>query len=229
MKLLHYGLQRSGTNYLEFLLAKKYRVQILNSNIDGVRPDRSSPLHKHFRLYDEKDIIPEPQYRNDFKIDSFKDFEGLLEVIPDYYVIISKDPYSWFLSYTEWARRCSWPAVPYHYLTEYNLFYGKWLAFSQQTDRILFVRYSDLLRDPDQELHRLEEKMHLKRKFLYPLRSSAAFKVPQSKEFSMERRSYYLSEQYIKEFTAEQLREANAIIDLDVLDQLGYQKKDVEK
>jgi hypothetical protein len=227
-KLLHYGLQRSGTNFLESLLAKKYRVQILNSNIDGVRPDRSSPLHKHFRLYDEKDIVPEPQYRNEIKIATFNDFEQLLEVIPDYYLIISKDPNSWFLSYSEWARKCNWPDVSYHYILEYNLFYAKWLEFSQQTKRILFVRYVDLLRDPEKELSRLELKMHLKKKFLYILRSNVVFKVPQSGEFSIDRRSYYLGEEYLHEYTKEGLQEINDLIDPEVLTRLGYQKKEKE-
>lgn len=50
MKVLHYGLQRSGTNFLETLLKRKYRIQFLNSN-----QDRKSPLQKHFRLYDDKE------------------------------------------------------------------------------------------------------------------------------------------------------------------------------
>lgn len=86
MNLLHYGLQRSGTNFLETLLKKNYRVHFLNSN-----RDRSSPLQKHYRLYDNKDIIPEPQYHNDTEVENFKQFEALLEVLPDYYLIISKD------------------------------------------------------------------------------------------------------------------------------------------
>jgi len=226
MKLLHYGLQRSGTNFLESLLAKKYSVQFLNSNIDGVRPDRSSPLHKHFRLYDEKDIVPEPQYRNELKIANFYDFEQLLGVIPDYYLIISKDPYSWFLSYTDWARKCNWPAVPYQYIVEYNLFYGRWLEFSQQTNRILFVRYKDMLLDPEEELRRLEKIMHLKKRFLYMLRSNVVPKVPQSGEFSFERRSYYLSEQYLHSYTRENLQEINDLISSEVITQLGYRKKE---
>ncbi len=226
MKLLHYGLQRSGTNFLKSLVAKKYRVQFLNSNIDGVRPDRSSPLHKHFRLYDEKDIVPEPKFRNELKINSFNDFEELLEVIPDYYLIISKDPYSWFLSYTDWARRSNWAEVPYHYIIEYNLFYGKWLEFSKQTKKILFVRYIDLLRDPDEELNRLGSIMHLKKKFLYMFRSNVVPKVPQSGEFSIDRRSYYLGEQYLQSYTKEGLQEINALIDPKVITLLGYQKKE---
>ena len=226
MKLLHYGLQRSGTNFLESLLAKKYHIEILNSNIQGIRPDRSSPLHKHFRLYDEKDIVPEPKFTNELKINSLDAFEQLLEVVPDYYLIISKDPYSWFLSYSAWAKRSNWPEVPYHYILEYNLFYGKWLEFSRQTKRILFVRYIDLLRDPDVELYRLELEMHLKKKFLYMLRSSVVFKVPQSGEFSIDRRSYYLGEEYLHEYTKEGLQEINDLIDPEVLTRLGYQKKE---
>ena len=74
MMLLHYGLQRSGTNFLEALVRKKYRVRIENSDAD-----RCSPLLKHFHLYDCKDIIPEAQYRTDIKISSFNDFERLFE------------------------------------------------------------------------------------------------------------------------------------------------------
>jgi hypothetical protein len=229
MKLLHYGLQRSGTNFLESLLAKKYRVQFLNSNINGIRPDRSSPLHKHFRLYDEKDIVPEPKFRNELKIASFIDFEKLLEFVPDYYLIISKDPYSWYLSYNDWARRSKWEPVPYHYILEYNLFYAKWLEFSQQTKKILFVRYIDLLRSPDEELNRLELEMHLQKKFLYMLRSNVVFKVPQSGEFSIDRRSYYVSEQYLQSFTKEDLKEINDLIDPRVITLLGYQKKEKDQ
>jgi hypothetical protein len=229
MKLLHYGLQRSGTNILESLLKKKYRVQFLNKNKDGLNPERDSPLHKHFRLYDEKDIIPEPQFRNEYKIASFNDFEKLLKVLPDYYLVISKDPYSWFISYTNWAKKCNWPPVPYHYIMEYNLFYAKWLEFSRQTNRILFVRYIDLLRDPDAELHRLELTMQLKRKLLFPLRSSVIFKVRQSGEFSIDRRSYYLNEQYFQSYTKEGLQEINDLINPDVITQLGYQKKEMNQ
>jgi len=185
-------------------------------------------LHKHFRLYDEKDLIPEPKFRNEYTITSLNAFEQLLEVIPDYYLIISKDPYSWFLSYTDWARRSNWLEVPYHYILEYNLFYAKWLELSQQTKRILFVRYIDLLRDPDEELKRLESIMHLKKKFLYMLRSNMVPKVPQSGEFSIDRRSYYLSEQYLHNFTKESLQEINDLINPEVLTLLGYQKKEID-
>lgn len=125
---------------LKLCSKKRYRVQFLN-NVE----DRSAPTHKHARLYDDKKIIADPQYRNDLIINSFMHFEQLLEIIPDYYLVISKDPYSWLISYKNWAQRCQWPVVPFHFILEYNLFYGKFLELSQQSSKIVFIRYIDLL------------------------------------------------------------------------------------
>lgn len=221
MNLLHYGLQRSGTNYFETLLKRKYRVRFLNSN-----KDRSSPLQKHFRLYDDKDIIPEPQYRNEFKIPDFENYERLLEVVPDYYLVISKDPYSWLLSYNNWAEKCNWPDVPHNYIIEYNLFYSKWLEFSQQTERIIFCRYIDLLKDADEELNRLQSKMDLREKFLYSLIKSPLNEVAQSNRFSSDRRKYYLSEKYLEDYNKSDLHEINRFLDPDVISLLGYAKRE---
>jgi hypothetical protein len=218
--LLHYGLQRSGTNFLETLLKKKYRVRFLNSNTD-----RSSPLQKHFRLYDNKEVIPEPQYRNNIKVKNFDEFERLLETLPDYYVVISKDPYSWFLSYSNWAKKCNWPTVAHHYIKEYNLFYGKWLEFSGQTDKIVFVRYIDLLQNTDLELERLETKMKLQKKLLMRLMPRKVDKVSQSSSFTGERRVYYLSEKYIERYTTKELRVLNLALDPRVISFLGYEKR----
>lgn len=220
MNLLHYGLQRSGTNFLEAIIKKKYRVKFLNSN-----KDRSSPLQKHFRLYDEKKIIPEPQYRNEFKVSNLSDFEHLLDIVPDYYLVISKDPYSWLLSYKNWGEQCNWPDISHHYIIEYNLFYEKWLEFSQQSERVIFIRYADLLRNTSKELSRLEMKMCLKKKLLHRFTPSLVKKVSQSGQFSSERGTYYLRKQYLKSYTAEGFKEINSFIDPNVISLLGYQKE----
>lgn len=220
MYLLHYGLQRSGTNFLETLLKRKYQVHFLNSN-----KDRNAPIQKHFRLYDEKDIIPDPQYQNDIFISNFASFESLLKAVPNYYLVISKDPYSWLLSYEGWAKKCNWPAVSYHYASEYNLFYGKWLAFSKETERIKFIRYVDLIQDPSKVLGRLEAEMSLKKRFLSGLVSNTVKIVSQSSAFSDEKRNYYLNEKYLESYSDEDLREVNALIDPNVISSLGYERK----
>jgi len=220
MNLLHYGLQRSGTNFLETLIKQKYRVRLLNRN-----EDRSSPLQKHFRLYNDKDIIPEPQYRNNYIISGFEDFERLLGTTPDYYLIISKDPYSWFLSYNNWAKKCSWPNVSHHYIMEYNLFYKKWLEFSRQTEKIIFIRYLNLLQNANEELGFLESQIGLRKTFFAQFRSSTIDKVAQSGQFSNDRRNYYLSEKYLESYNKKDLQTINSLLDPEVISQLGYEKK----
>ena len=103
MNLLYSGLQRSGTNFLETLLKKKYRVRFLNSN-----KDRNSVLHKHFRLYDDKEIIPEPQYRNELKIADFESYEQLFDVAPDYYLVLGLLPLITIFSNTTCSMGNGW-------------------------------------------------------------------------------------------------------------------------
>jgi hypothetical protein len=221
LKILLYGLQRSGTNYLETAVNQKYHVLFVNEI-----NDRSGPGHKHFRLYDQKAIIPEPHYGNELTFAGYDDFENHLEIPPDIILVISKDPYSWLLSYKSWAEKCHWPQPGHHYLKEYNLFYGKWLEFARQTDKIQFVRYCDLLNNNDQTLNHLQAKFPLQKKFQWPFRSRLPTLVPQSSYFSKHRRHYYLSEQYLNSYTREELQKINAIIDPQVLSGLGYEKKE---
>lgn len=221
MNLLHYGLQRSGTNYLEALLRRKYRVRFLNRN-----EDRSSPLQKHFRLYDEKDIVPEPRYRNDVVVGSYEDFARLFEVVPDYCLVISKDPYSWYSSYKAWAKRCDWPAVDHHYIEEYNLFYGKWLELSRKTDAVVHVRYVDLLRDPGAELSRLEARMRLRKRPLARWLSNRVGRVEQSARFTDEAREDFLDEGYLGQYGKEELEALNGRLDREVVALLGYETRE---
>ena len=103
-KLLLYGLQRSGTNFVEQLIARNFNVTFLNSN-----EHRDAPIQKHFRLYDDKSVITPPAYGNDYQFRNFEEFEAVLPEPADGYVVISKDPYSWTLSYQKWAKKCNWP------------------------------------------------------------------------------------------------------------------------
>ena len=187
LKLLYYGLQRSGTNYLLSILNQRYKIQILNCD-----EDRALPSHKHFRLYDDKSIVPEPKFKNELVYSNFLDFENNLKTIPDCYIILSKDPYSWLVSYEKWARKCNWPEVRHHYLLEYNLFYGKWLEFAGQTDKIIFVRYVDLLKELSNELIRIEALSGIKRLPFFIFRKQKISKVPLSSEFTEARRNYYI-------------------------------------
>lgn len=218
MKLLHYGLQRSGTNYFESLLKRTFSIKFLNSN-----RDRSSPKQKHFRLYAQKDIIPEPQYRNNLNFSTFEQFSSFFNDKAKGYIIVSKDPYSWFLSYQNWAQKCSWPEVEHHYIEEYNHFYRKWLEFSKESTNIHFVRYIDLLTNKDMVLQEIKDKFNLKESFWAKFRSMKLDKVPQSESFTKDKLDYYLNHKYLLKFDDESLNLLNKNLDVNVVKSLGYE------
>jgi hypothetical protein len=216
-KVLHYGLQRSGTNYLRSLLQKFFRVKFLNSN-----KNRANPVQKHFRLYDEKDIIPEPKYKNNILVLNFKDFEQKLKKSADIYIVVSKNPYSWLISYENWAKKCDWPEVDHHYIQEWNLFYEKWLELASQTEKIIFVKYIELIKDLNNELEKIAYKANLKRKIIYPFIDKHIQKVSQSDEFTKKRKKYYLNEEYIDKYSDKKFKRVNELIDKNVVKALGY-------
>lgn len=209
-----YGLQRSGTNYFESLMHLNYPDAIfMNGEL------RSDITHKHFRLYADKTIIPEPQFYNTLQLPDFADFEKQLgDRSADMYVIISKDPIGWFTSYQRWSKKNNWPAVDHHYIMEYNLFYGMWMHYAKQTEKILFVPYNALLRNPNQVLQEVARKLG------YPVREAITNtrKVYASRRFTEKKKQDTLNETYRNELSKADLAELHKHLDLEVAKFLGY-------
>lgn len=220
--LLHYGLQRSGTNFLETLLKKNFRV-----NIPNLRKEREHPLQKHFRLYHDKTKIPEPKYYNEYTYDHFKEFEHSLDLEKkaNGIIIISKDPYSWLLSYEIWANKCSWPIPNYSYMEEYNLFLSKWREFENQTDKIIFIRYIDLLEKPEEILNQIQEKFELKRKlsFFNSKLTLSQKKVAVSDVFTNEKKDFYVKKKYLDHYSNQSLKNINKHLSKELMQFLRYE------
>lgn len=133
------------------------------------------------------------------------------------------------MSYRSWARKCGWPEPEHHYIAAYNLFYRKWLDFAVQTDRIVFVRYIDLLTSTEAELGRLEWLMGLSRRWYAKLMFPSVPKVSQSPAFGKERRAYYERKEYLSRYVTEELRALNEALDHEVMSRLGYEKEENTK
>jgi len=216
-KLLLYGLQRSGTNFLERILLKNFEVEFLNSN-----EHRNHPVQKHFRLYDDKHLITPRDYRNDHVFDGFEAFEKALPEPADGYVVISKDPYAWALSYRSWANKCKWPKVDFHPAAEWEAFYGKWLDFSHQTDRIQFVRYVDLLSRSEHVLGAVARRFGIDADEESVV--GALDRVPQSGAFTDERKRYYVEQEYLGEMRDTEIAAINHEVSERTLIGLGYER-----
>ncbi|NPA68591.1 MAG: hypothetical protein GXO50_08285 [Chlorobi bacterium] len=218
--ILHYGLQRSGTNFLETLMLKNFDINIVNGS------NRAHPLHKHFRLYDNKNLIPEPKYKNNMKFKHFSDYEKSFNINTPVHgiLILSKDPYSWLISYKKWAKKCKWPEPDYNYIEEYNQFYGKWAEFSKQDNRIMFIRYIDLLDNADLILDKTETEFNLKAK--QNKRIEKVKKVKRSKFFTKSKKNYYKNSEYLSEYKQKDLEDLNSKLNINLLNFLGYEIKE---
>ncbi len=213
-RILMYGLQRSGTNYFETLMHLNYPdATFLNGDL------RNEITHKHFRLYPDKSIIPEPQFDNTLQVPDFADFEQQLgTAAPDLYVIISKDPIGWYTSYLRWSKKNNWPKVNHHYIEEYNMFYGMWMHYATQTHKILFVQYKTLLKNPDAVLQKVAAKLH------YPVRDAITNtrKVYASKRFTDKKKQDTLNEAYRSELSEVELQDLYQHLNTEVAAFLGY-------
>ena len=215
-KVLLYGLQRSGTNYLETLMALNYpNCKFINSE------QRNHIQHKHFRLYENKQYIPEPQFDNDKQFSNLFDFEQTLtpSETPDIYLVMSKDPYSWYTSYVGWSKKNNWPNRHYHYIEEYNLFYGKWMEFAAESNKVLFIRYRDLLLQPQTELHKIATILSLPQKS----NIKTTKKVYASRRFTDDKKEAFLNKSFLNKIEPDDFTQINAKLDRKLMEQLGYQ------
>jgi hypothetical protein len=217
-KILHYGLHRSGTNFLQALLTHNFYIEIINPTRGG---SVESVCHKHARLYDDNDSVS-----GRFKAHSIKNFKDLSVRIkecnkfPHFFVVLSKDPYSWFLSHKAHAQDYGeYLNIKNHPIKEYNLYYKKLISLSEEGGNFLFVRYVDLISSVD-ELVRLSELMSLKKKTNEITHNKE--KVPHSRHFSEDRRRYYMDKLYLSEYKKEDFKEINDNLEGEVVEYLGY-------
>lgn len=223
--ILLFGLQRSGTNYTQSLMLENLESFCFRNH--GYA--RSLPVHKHFRLYDDKSFVPEPKYLNAFYYPSFTDFDAHVRELTGSadmgYVVVVKEPYSWYISVCKEARKSRWPGhlrrdANNRYMSDYSLFYGKWLDFIREApERIILVRYEDLLADMGGKLEEIRMKFGLEKKQDPYHNVSKVFK---SKRFSMRRKRYYKKGDFTSMFCPEHLLVMTGNLDGKVTRELGY-------
>jgi len=212
-----YGLQRSGTNYVEHLLGSDFPgVRIRNST------KRSHHRHKHWRLYADKSLMPTPEY---LSRRSVEDARGLWDLFRDdgvrieAVVVVVREPLHWYRSYQNWAVRLKWPEVDYHYLQEWNAYYRIWHALAaEDPDRIVLLRYEDLLGSEETALSSLANVLKM------PLVDAAQdFKhVPHSQGFDTKKREENLSPLALDKFPPSDRDAILANLDPLLNEALGY-------
>jgi hypothetical protein len=224
--LLVYGLQRSGTNYVETLLPNNFK----DVSLENVAYHRSLPLHKHFRPYEQMAFVPEPKYMHNFRYPAFSDFNAhacrLTGKEELHYVVVVKEPYSWYISYCKLAKKNNWPTympkwANQHYMTDYSMFCRKWLNFRKEApEKIVILRYEDLLQDFAGNLEKVRSQFGLEK----VVKEYQDFsKVNMSRKFTDKRRNYYLNKKFLELLADEELFVLTENLDPSVVEELGYE------
>ena len=221
-----YGLQRSGTNYIETLLPHNFK----DISLENVAYHRSLPLHKHFRPHSMMYCVPEPKYLHNFQYAHFDEFDAHVKKLTGkdqlHYIVVVKEPYSWYISYCELARKNKWPTympkwANQHYVIDYSLFCKKWIEFRKQApDKILLLRYEDILKDLSGNLELIRNQFDLEKIHQEYQNFS---KVNMSKKFTSSRRNYYLKKEYLNLLSDEELFVLTENLDEAVVKELGYE------
>jgi hypothetical protein len=197
-----YGLQRSGTNALVNFLKLNYDITLSNSG------GRNSISHKHCRIYDNKNFIPSPEeYSNTFLINSIQDMDKLLDnnENSNKYIVIYKDIFSWLPSISEWAKKCNWKnSDKMDFIDDYLNFIDKWNTI--KNERVLLISYNEYLdlvvNTNNNVIKKLEDFLEIKneKELVIPT------KVPQSKEFTVNKINYYKNKEYMDFYTENELK-----------------------
>jgi len=221
---LLYGMQRTGSNFTQQVVLRNFQnIRFCNNDFA-----RCLPVHKHFRLYDEKTVIPDIRYYNSFTYSKFGDFKNHVQQITgreiNLFLVTIKDPYSWYVSYQRHARKNKYPyvkrSVNSHYIIDYNLYYRKWLDFSMEAPgEVLIVKYEDLIDDLEASIQKIGSTFNLTRS---SEQVQAPGKVPMSRKFTSNRAAYYKDSKYLDLISEKEKYVIPQLLDKELLATMGY-------
>lgn len=159
-RVVHQGIQRSGTNYLRELL--DYAGYFV---VNGADPARDSPRHKHFRWQDDKSsIVMDGAYRNDKHVDTIAALNKTAGFrADDKHVVLFKEPSRWLSSIYEWGLKNQWtepdadffgePSLAPAWAREWDAYYSKWFDLAAQgSGRVHIVCYESLAEHPKEQM-----------------------------------------------------------------------------
>lgn len=157
MKILHAGIQRTGTNFISKFIYDNWKIIPVNSH----EIERNLPLHKHFRIQDDKSsIIMDKKYKNDIHFSSYEEYLDYLNINDVQTILMYKNEAEWLESIKKWAFSCRWinnelefEFVKNDYLNEYRKYYEKWNSF--KSDKITLINHNNIMNDFDSEIEKL--------------------------------------------------------------------------
>jgi len=221
-----FGLKRSGTNYLEWILKNNFKdllvftnqfqekggvpqelSNILGDNIGNKHESPTqlmskictgAPLTKH-----EKDRLFSHAY---FNKENRLEAESIISARNVYYIFNTKNPFSWYESFCKFFGHNMHP-IQKKYLIKYSSIYESYYDFlDKHEDRCLIVRYEDLLSKTENSLSLISKKLNIN--------TTASVRRPPSRigpdlcktGKPFDKKSYFLNEEFMEKYSQEEIK-----------------------
>lgn len=186
-----FGIERSGTNYLQALLKLNTDVKVF-SNCYG---------WKHGWI--KKD-----------ESDCSKKYRGLPELD---FIIIIKNPYSWYFSIERWAKNFDFDT----FFNKYDQLYRHYWKFNGNHfwKKKYIVKYEDLIKEPFNEVDKICQ--------IYGIDRIKGFKNPKKVkesyyEFNQKMKNYYLGDDF--GLSKDRIKKINNKIGDDIFKNYKYKR-----
>lgn len=208
-KVILYGLQRSGTNYLETLILKNFKVTFVNEI-----KNRISKKHKHLRFYSKQlnsYCSSEININLYFHDKETNDFSFLNEHIDNYFFIY-KEPIHWLTSFEKFLLNC--PGInknnidkkfPFEKrVLDYNLYIQHMNKIHEKYPKQMrVVCYEDLIQNTKQFLNELIDLGYERKQSTFTTNFNRVTMSPYT--FDQKKINFIKNKEYVNLLTKEQL------------------------
>lgn len=201
-----FGIERSGTNYLQKLLQMNFNDLLVFTNGFGWKHGKPQDPDKWIK---SKECLEKDYFSFLRKENKSIDF-----------IVIIKDPYYWHNSIKKFAKQ----KYDFHQqFTKYNTLYGAYIDLLENNTpffkRGLYMRYEDILKNPGLALEKIQEF------YGYESHNGGWFnpvKVFMSPDFGEERKKFYFKPPPLDK---SQIHKINKMIDDKIFKYYGYKKR----
>jgi len=231
-----YGAKRSGTNYTRWLLENNFEnIQVMSELLGWKHGPHSTKIDWTGKNWVDPSHSVADQHQTRLSLMRMvtDDLRIAAEKKQIRYLITVKNPYAWFISYTQrFTQRPEALGTIKETIELWNQLHKNWIALAKDNPLTIIVRYEDLIFDFHKTMVNIEHKLRLKKKdtelgrlFVdstnkMARRSDANWHMGQTNQrFDA---SYYMEEKYMQEFDPALLKIFREILDKDVVRDLGY-------
>lgn len=227
-----YGAQRTGTNYIKWVIQTNWpkQVTVLTNILGSKHGPYIEPID-----WSGKGWVPKARAN-----------KGLAEAVtPEIrhaydngelrYVVIIKDPYSYYWSNKRlfYPKGCPKELIQ-HLTTEWNDLYLNWwdLVVDKRPDQSIMIRHEDLLEDLKGTMDKIAQKCQLPIQDSYKnttkqMRTLNDAKWYTEKPINSKRKplnpSFYTERQYLEQLTDEEIGVITEFVNRSLMDEFGYE------